>query len=181
LARVRVVLLGDSHLARVRRDLDRIGTDVVNAAVGGACTRDLLPQARSAGVTGDDVLVVSIGSNDAAPWKAVPLEEAVGLVEAFLSSVPRAGLVLVTSPGVDEEVLTGANDRTNAVLASYAAALADRFTAAGAVVVDGALLLAPLGSAAFADDGLHLTGAAYDLLLPALAAAIVESRALGRR
>ena len=173
---MRVVLLGDSHLARVRRDLSRIGPDVVNAAVGGACTRDLLPQARSAGITADDVLVVSVGSNDAAPWKAVPLEEAVLLVEGFLSSVPRAGLVLVTSPGVDEERLTGANDRTNAILASYAAALTDRFTAAGAIVVDGATVLAPLGSAAFTDDGLHLTGAAYDLLLPALAEAVESAR-----
>jgi lysophospholipase L1-like esterase len=176
LARVRVVLLGDSHLARVRRDLDRIGTDVVNAAVGGACTRDLLPQARSAGITADDVLVVSVGSNDAAPWKAVPLDEAVGLADGFLSGVPRAGLVLLTSPGVDEERLTGANDRTNAVLASYAAALTDRFTAADAVVVDAAALLAPLGSDAFADDGLHLAGAAYELLLPALAAAVKSAR-----
>ena len=164
---MRVVLLGDSHLARVRRDLDRIGPDVVNAAVGGACTRDLLRQAHAAGATGDDVLVVSVGSNDAAPWKAVPVEEAVGLVEGFLSAVAWAGLVLLTSPGVDEERLTRGNDRTNAVLASYADALTDRFTAAGAVVVDGATLLAPLGNDAFADDGLHLTGVAYDLLLPA--------------
>ena len=81
--------------------------------------------------------------------------------------------MLLTSPGVAEDRLTGANDRTNAGLASYAAALTDRFTAAGAVVVDGATLLAPLGSDAFADDGLHLTGAAYDLLLPALADAVL--------
>lgn len=169
---MRVVLLGDSHLARVRRDTGRIGPDVFNAAVGGASSRDLLPQALAAGVTANDVLVVSVGSNDAAPWKAVPLDEVVALVDEFLAAVPRAGLVLLTSPGVDEQRLTGANDRTNAVIAAYTALLAERFAAAGALVVDGPSLLAPLGTDAYADDGLHLTGAAYDMLLPALAEAL---------
>jgi hypothetical protein len=41
---MRIVLIGDSHLARVRRDLDRLGPAVVNAAVGGATVLDLLPQ-----------------------------------------------------------------------------------------------------------------------------------------
>jgi len=35
-------------------------------------------------------------------------------------------------------------------------------------------VLAPLGADAFLDDGVHLTGAAYDVLLPAIAAAIGE-------
>jgi lysophospholipase L1-like esterase len=187
LAKVRVVLLGDSHLARVRRDLPRLGPSVVNAAVGGACARDLLPQAVRAGVTSSDVLVVSVGSNDAAPWKAVPLSEFASLVDAFLAAVPRAGLVLLTSPGVDEsrlvsnrdldvEVLvrprSATRDRTNAVLSSYAEAARSRFAAAGAVVVDGRTLLTDLGPAAYDSDGLHLTGAAYNVLLPALASAI---------
>jgi lysophospholipase L1-like esterase len=191
---VRVVLLGDSHLARVRRDLPRLGPSVVNAAVGGASARDLLPQAVTAGVTSADLLVVSVGSNDAAPWKALPLSEFGSLLDAFLAAVPRSGLVLLTSPGVDESRLlsnrdldaeviirprSATHDRTNAVLSSYAEAARSRFAAEGAVVVDGRTLLADLGPAAYDSDGLHLTGAAYDVLLPALAAAI--SRAAVRQ
>jgi len=192
---VRVILLGDSHLARVRRDLTRLGPAVLNAAVGGASVRDLLPQAVHAGVTSSDVLVVSIGSNDAAPWKAVSLAEFESLLDAFLAAVPRSGLVLLTSPGVDEsrllsnrdldvEVLVrpqwATRDRSNAVLSSYAEAACTRFAAAGAAVVHGRTLLADLGPAAYDSDGLHLTGAAYDVLLPALAAAVgvaAEARA----
>ena len=36
-------------------------------------------------------------------------------------------------------------------------------------LLDTRSLLAQLGTAAFAEDGLHLSGAAYRLLLPALA------------
>ncbi len=171
---MRVVLLGDSHLARVRRDLGRLGSSVVNAAVGGASTRDLLPQAVGAAVTATDVLVVSVGSNDAAPWKAVPLSEFAALLDDFLASAPRAGLVLLTPPGVDEARLGRRRDRTNAVIIRYSDAARTAFAAVGATVVDGRALLAGLGPAAYDDDGLHLTGPAYDVVLPALAAAVAE-------
>ena len=59
-----------------------------------------------------------------------------------------------------------------AVLLSYAAIGARLTTEAGGRVVDALGLLAPLGAAAYLDDGVHLTGAAYDLLLPALADAL---------
>ncbi len=171
----RVVLLGDSHLARVRRDLARIAPSVTNAAVGGATVRELMAQAMSAGVTSHDVLVVSVGSNDAAPWKSVPLAEFAALLDAFLATVPHAGLVLLSPPGVDEARLAGAGNRTNAVLDTYAEAACTRFAAAGAVVVDGRALLADLGPAAYDADGLHLTAAAYDVVLPALAAAVTTT------
>lgn len=70
---MRIVLLGDSHLARIRRDLPALGPDVCNAAVGGASALDLLAQAATASVGEDDVAVVSVGTNDAAPWKQVPV------------------------------------------------------------------------------------------------------------
>ncbi|CAM3542817.1 hypothetical protein [Nocardioides zeicaulis] len=86
---MRIVLLGDSHLARVRRDLALVGPDVHNAAVGGATSHDL----------------------------AVCRDLDVHVVHA-------------------EQVV------------------------------------APLGAGAFVDDGLHLTGDAYRLLLPAIAAGV---------
>jgi hypothetical protein len=56
---MRIVCLGDSHLARVRRDLPVLGPDVCNAAEGGASALDLIVQATSAGVREDDLVVVS--------------------------------------------------------------------------------------------------------------------------
>ncbi|GAA2154935.1 hypothetical protein GCM10009844_41440 [Nocardioides koreensis] len=175
---MRIVLLGDSHLARVRRDRARLappGADVVNAAVGGAVASELVPQAVAAGVGPDDVLVVSIGSNDAAPWKQVHLDTMAACIDDFLARTPRRALVYVVPPGVDEAGLTGPGDRTDAVVTAYADAAAERFGAAGATLVHARDLLAPLGAAAFADDAVHLTGAGYDLLLPAIREAVAQT------
>lgn len=44
-----------------------VGTDVCNAAEGGASALDLLAQATGAKVQESDLVVVSVGTNDAAP------------------------------------------------------------------------------------------------------------------
>jgi lysophospholipase L1-like esterase len=169
---VRIVLLGDSHLARVLRDLAAIGPDVTNAAEGGASSLDLLAQARRAGVREQDVVVVSVGTNDAAPRTNVPLDEFAAALARCLGSVPTGSGVYVAPPGVDESGLTGTGDRTNAVLDRYRDAALAVCEQTGARVVRADHVIAPLGPGAFAGDGLHLGGRAYDLLLPAIANAV---------
>jgi lysophospholipase L1-like esterase len=177
---VRIVLLGDSHLARVRRDLDRLtGADapmrVVNAAVGGAFTSDLVAQAVGTEVAAEDRVAVSVGTNDAAPWKQLPLAEAVDNVTSFVTDFRPTRLVYLSPPGVDEQRLAGPNDRAVSLMAAYGEAISQVFLAAGATVVDAAALLAPLGPRAFVGDGMHLSGAAYDVVLPALREALQAS------
>ena len=75
----------------------------------------------------------------------MPLAEFGLLLDEFLASVPRSWLVLLTSPGIDEDRPTGSADRTDVVLDGYAAAARTRFEAAGGVVVNGRTLLADLG------------------------------------
>ncbi len=182
---MRIVLLGDSHLDRVRRDLHRLapkpGDEVVNAAVGGSFAFELLGQAHGVHLRPEDAVVVSVGTNDAAPWKAVPPYDFEGNLRELLDHLAELGttspgslgrLVYLTPPGVDEARLDGSGDRTSAVVASYAAIGARLTTEAGGRVVDALTLLAPLGPSAYLDDGVHLTGAAYDLLLPAIADAV---------
>lgn len=172
----RVVLLGDSHLARLRRDLARLGDgEVVNAAEGGGFASDLLPQARRVEVGASDVVVVSVGTNDAAPWKQVPLERVLGEVRAFLAEVPVDRLVYVLPPGVDEARLTGVGDRTQELLAGYGQAISELLAERRAVIVDTPALLADVGPDAFADDGLHLSGLGYGALVPALRDAIAAA------
>ena len=175
---MRVVLLGDSHLARVRRDLPALGPDVCNAAEGGASSLDLLAQATGAAVEEDDLVVVSVGTNDAAPWKHVPVTKFAQAVTHCLRSVPARHWVYVAPPGVDESRLTGPGDRTNAVLDEYRDAAVSACVEAGASVVRTELVIGPLGADAFASDGLHLSGRAYQVVLPAIAEA-VHGRALG--
>lgn len=171
---MRIVLLGDSHLARVRRDLALVGPDVHNAAVGGATSRDLAGQAERADVAAladGDVVVVSVGTNDASPRKQVPVPSFVDHLRACWSSVP-ARRVYVAPPGVDEARLGGPADRTNRVIDDYRTAALAVCRELGVNVVPAEQVLAPLGADAFVDDGLHLTGRGYRLLLPAIAAGV---------
>lgn len=166
---MRIVLLGDSHLARVRRDLSVLGPDVCNAAEGGASSLDLIAQATKAAVEEDDLVVVSVGTNDAAPWKSVPVTVFARAVASCLQSVPARRWVYVAPPGVDERRLTGSGDRTNAVLDQYRDAAVSTCQDAGARVVRTERLIRALGAAAFVSDGLHLSGRAYKVVLPAIA------------
>jgi hypothetical protein len=166
---VRTVLLGDSHLARVRRDLYMIAPGkILNAAVGGATSRDLEAQAHEADIRPSDDVVVSIGTNDAAPWKQVPIAEYEQRLRELLDNLWPDRTVLVTTPGVDESRLSGPGGRTNMVLATYAATAATVFGEAGATVLDAARVVSPLETAAFADDGVHLSGEGYRRLLTAI-------------
>lgn len=175
----RVVLLGDSHLARLGEAPGGLGPDGVetvrNAAVGGAGAGDLLDQARAAGTTADDVLVVSVGTNDAAPWTQPDLDGYTEALRRFVDEVDATRVVLLVAPGVDEARLSGPADRTGRGVAAYAERAAALLGAAGAEVLEAWVLLAPLRERAFVDDGVHLSDEAYDVLLPALREAIARA------
>lgn len=169
---MRIVLLGDSHLARIKRDLPLLGADVANAAVGGATVHDLDAQAAAVSVCLDDVVALSVGTNDAAPWRTVPEELFRRVLEDFLQSCDAARVVVVLPPGVVEARLQDSGDRTNALLEGYRAAASAAATYVGADIMDPRAALAVAGSSAFASDGVHLSGRGYRVLLPALRAAV---------
>lgn len=169
---MRIVLLGDSHLARVRRDLSVLGPDVCNAAEGGASSLDLIAQATKAAVGESDLVAVSVGTNDAAPWKQIPATVFADAVAHCLQTVSARRWVYVAPPGVDESRLTGSSDRTNAVIDQYRAAAVSVCQDVGARVLRTDRLVRSLGPAAFVGDGLHLSGRAYKMVLPAIAEAV---------
>jgi lysophospholipase L1-like esterase len=174
-----MLLLGDSHLARIRRArLRRLeaagGHRVSNVAIGGASVLELDDQLD--GAPSAAVALVSVGTNDAAPWKQVPLETFARTLAGALPRVPASRLVYVGSPGVAEERLAGANDRTNARLREYVDVAAETVRAYGGEFLDTAALLARVDDDVFEDDGVHLNKAGYDVLLAALAAHVVSER-----
>lgn len=131
--------------------------------------RHLEAQADGVGLTGSDVVVVSVGTNDAAPYNDVPVADFERSLSRFVRSTPAGAWVIMAPPGVDESRL-GAGGRTNAVVAEYWDATIAVAQSHSARLLDTRSLVAQLGTASFAKDGLHLSGAAYGLLLPALAA-----------
>lgn len=146
-----------------------MGPDVCNAAEGGACAPDLVPQAAKAGVEEDDLVVFSVGTNDAAPWKQVPVTAYAQAVRCCLRAVPARRWIYVAPPGVDESRLSGSHRRTNAVLDEYRDAAASVCNEAGARVVRTERVVGPLGADAFVSDRLHLSGRAYKVVLAAIA------------
>ena len=168
---MRIVLLGDSHLARIKRELPRLGESVLNAAVGGATVLDLEAQANGAVLTAEDVVVVSVGTNDGAPWKKVPEHDFHRTLTDFVMSRRVRAWVVMAPPGVDESRV-GAGDRTNAVLSAYCAAAAAVAESVSGRLIASRAVLQPLGSRAFNRDGVHLSGSGYRLLLSALTKAV---------
>lgn len=120
----------------------------------------------------DDFLVVSVGTNDAAPWKRVALPDFRQALSSCFRLVPTGCCAYVAPPGVVESRLTGSADRSNALLDEYRHAGVAACAENGVRVVQADLLLGPLGSTAFTGDGVHLNGSGYGVLLPAIAAAI---------
>lgn len=176
----RTLLLGDSHLAYadLRHDSWHEVPTVARVAFGGACVHDLPAQATQVDPTPSDVAVLSVGTNDAAPWKQVPLEQFTARLTEFVAATRVGGWVLVTSPGMDpaQSGDFGPGDRDDQVLERYRNAAEQAFEAGAAdvpwTVVRTERLLAPLGPGAFLADGIHLTAQAYDRVLPALATAV---------
>ena len=171
MASVRTVFIGDSHLARLRRELLTFSGDVRNAAEGGASSRDVLRQAVAVGLHDSDSVVLSVGTNDAAPWKKVSVSEFVQALSMLVQSHSPGRWVFVTPPGVIEGRLTRARDRTNAVIDDYRLAAIEVCEAVGGHVVRTDLVLESLGAKAFAEDGVHLNATGYRVLVPAIKSA----------
>ncbi len=165
------MFIGDSHLARLRRERPRLSGDVLNAAEGGASSRDLRRQAGAIGPRDSDTVVLSVGTNDAAPWKRVPVSEFVQTLSTFVASQSPRRWVLVAPPGVVEGRLRRARDRTNAVIDEYRLAAIEVWEEVGGRVVRTDLILESSGAKAFAEDGLHLNGTGYRVLVPAITSA----------
>ncbi len=160
-----VLIAGDSHLARPLRGGWSPTAATTALAVGGSVATDLAGQVAGLDPAAYDVIVVSIGTNDAG-WRDVPLPTFLEAVRGFVAWAGETPVLLMTSPGCDEA--RTAPHWSDAKLALYASEAATLVRSAGGAVLDTPTVLAPLGTAAFVEDGFHLTQGAYDLLLPAL-------------
>ncbi len=172
---MRAVLIGDSHLARLSNDLGSlVATPVFNAAEAGASIGDAVRQASSMEVDASDIVVLSVGTNDAAPWKQIPLDTFTDGLDQVKDSFDLRRWIYMTPPGVDESRLSGSNNRTNMVMGLYRDEAITVLRSGGASILPALEVIAELGSLAFSSEGVHLTEAAYSLLLPEIAKSIAS-------
>jgi hypothetical protein len=148
---------------------------VFNAAVGGADIGDLLHTASAIPVAANDVVVASIETNDAAPWKQTPLAAFKHALEQLQRSFDLRRWVYVTPPGVDEIRLIGTGNRSNRVIGLYRNEAMLTFRSTGSAIVGSHEVADLLGGQAFEADDVHLTAAAYRLLLPEIEGAVASA------
>lgn len=176
-----VVLYGDSMLARFTKPrIDALEmtvgkpATVLNCAAGGWDSTDCVRRAPALAPLRPDILVLSLGSNDCAPWKQVPVETFGGNVKEIVATFSNSYAVGLLPPVIREVERPGLGRRRNADLDRYRQALA----AATHACVDVAEVLTGMPPALrLEDDGLHLTSASYDQVVPALASAVATGLA----
>lgn len=177
----RILLVGDSHLAFMHKPRqlafeERAGdVEIYNAAVGGFVVHDVRARCATLAALEPDAVVVSLGSNDAAPWNAVPLDVFEAELRVVLEQFAPARRIVMAAPPCVEARLPNEIDRTNHVLREFAGAASAACAATGAVDL-GLHQLTLDAMAAGRDvhepDGLHFNDAGYELISDALAAAL---------
>ena len=130
---------------------------MLNLAVGGATTRDALQTLDDAMPVGPAVF--SFGTNDAAPWKQVPLDELRLNYRRILGKAQ--GKIVVLGPTPVSEPL--GRPRTNVLQRHYSEAAAAVTADVSGTFID---LIDVLGGEddALLDDGVHLSDVAYERL-----------------
>ncbi|MGW4487179.1 SGNH/GDSL hydrolase family protein [Amycolatopsis sp. NPDC004368] len=171
----KIVLFGDSMLGRFTKpridQLEEEAGDVLvfNCAAGGWKSDDGARRAATIAKTEPDVVVLSFGANDCAPDRLVELGAYTKNLRVIADAFAPATLIGFLPPSIEEIDGIGRRGRTNAVLDTYRQALREVVSAPNAVDTDASI--APLIAAGepVHEDGLHLTGAAYRLVISALA------------
>ena len=164
------MLIGDSHLARMRRSLALIDREVTNAAVGGSTVLDLVSQLDGLQAERHSGVLLSIGTNDAAPWRGISLELFAETLSGVLGRLDGAAVTYLAPPGVVEARLPADAPWTNAAVDEYRAAAIAVCRLRDVRVIRADRLLQARGAKAFSRDGVHLSGAGYRALLPSIKA-----------
>jgi lysophospholipase L1-like esterase len=170
-----LVLLGDSFFARLHRaDCTRLETasvqPVINAATGGMNSRELVVQA-SVLADLDVNFIISIGMNDAAPWKCVPLDEFRQNIEKVVSVLSPQRVAFLVPPPVSDVKQPGPDKRNNETLTQYAAVIHNvaRETNTGLIDCTEAFRMFTEQAVDYhTPDGVHLNDVGGEVMLGAI-------------
>jgi lysophospholipase L1-like esterase len=175
----KLVLFGDSLFGQlgkhriVNMETALPGYDVYNCAAGGWDTNDCVKKAPYIAKLEPDVIVISLGTNDAAPWKQVPLDAFITNIPKIFAAFPSSKLIYFLPPPVNEnktpEEKKGLN---NEVLKQYHDVAKQVCKEHGIAVLSSWEAFKPLldnGNDYHVEDGVHLNDDAYDTINTQLA------------
>lgn len=183
----KLILFGDSLLAGVSKTellyFEKLlpGYDVYNCAVGGWDTNDCVNKATYIAKLSPDILILSVGTNDASPWKLVDAQKFTANLKEIFSIFGKSKIVYFLPPPINENILA-AHPRhkslTNKQLKDYhdiAKQLCEENTVA---YLDSWKVLKPLmdeGNDFHNEDGIHFTDEGYEVVINNLARVVTET------
>ena len=149
------------------------GFDVYNCAAGGWNTNDCLKKAAYISKLEPDVLVISLGTNDAAPYKLVPIDTFAENLPRIFAHFPKTKIIYFLPTPVDEKKtkilgkelnnsdIKPYHDRAKKICEEHDVAHIDSFK-----------VFKPLldsGEEYHVEDGVHFTDFAYEIIASELA------------
>ena len=170
----RLVLFGDSLFGQVGKD--RVITiessledyDVYNCAVGGWDTNDCKEKSPYISKLAADVVVISLGTNDASPWKQVPLETFKENLPHIFNSFSESKIIYFLPPPVDSsKPRESGKEITNENVQPYHDAAKKICEEHNIKFIDSFAVFMPMlnsGKEYHVEDGVHLNDFAYEII-----------------
>lgn len=170
---MKVLLLGDSHLARLVPYRRLIASTCDIGAVGGSTALDLAGQLEGVDPASYDVIGISVGTNDCGPF-GVDRDVSLRALGSVLERVAPTPVLMINNPGADEVAQRWGYD--SEAMRAYAEAASALVAAAGGRSLDLRTVIRPLGGKGLTPDGFHVSRVAHALVFPALRAALWRTR-----
>ncbi len=179
----KLILYGDSLFAQVGKPrllmLENVlpSYDIYNCANGGWDTNDCLKKAPYIARLQPDILVISLGTNDASPHKLVPLDTFVDNIPKIFAHFPSSKIIYFLPPPVNEvKIKNVGKNLTNQDIKKYHDAAKKVCEENSIAYIDSFTAFKPLldaGHDYHIEDGVHLTDFAYEVIATELAKLLV--------
>lgn len=175
---MKIVLFGDSLFAnfskhRILKLEEAIpGSDVYNCAAGGWDSNDCVKKASYIAQLKPDVLVISLGTNDASSWKLVDLETFKQNLPKILNAFTAAKIIYFLPPPSDESKQPSDKIRKNETTKQYYDAAKTICEQKGVLTINSWDIFKPMldrGEVYHVEDGTHLEENAYDIVITEIA------------
>jgi isoamyl acetate esterase len=175
---MKIVLFGDSLFAQFgKHRIEKLeasipGADVYNCATGGWDSNDCVKKSPYISQLKPDVVIISLGTNDASSWKLVDLETFKQNVVKILDTFAPTKVIYFLPPPSNESKQPDDKVRKNETLKKYydsAKAICD---GKGAMIINSWDIFKPMldeRKAYHVEDGTHLEENAYDIIIAEIA------------
>ncbi len=185
---MKIILFGDSLFAqmgkhRLLKIEEKIpGSDVYNCAAGGWDSNDCVKKALYIASLKPDVLIISLGTNDASSWKLVDLETFKQNVPKTIDIFAGSKFIYFLPPPSDENKQPPDKIRKNETLKQYYDAAKKICEEKTVLTINSWDIFKPMldrGEVYHVEDGTHLEEVAYDIIIEEMAK-LINARDINR-